>query len=293
MDNTLKQQISGMADRMREHAMFMAYSAGAFAAHIGGGLSLVDIVATLYGGVMRLDKNNPEWTDRDRFILSKGHGVLGFYAALTEIGYITKEELATFEKSGSFLLGHPVQNRKKGIEFTTGSLGMGLSLGIGVALAMRKQMEQGERTTLNDVYVLMGDGECNEGSVWEAFMSAPQFCLDNVVAIIDRNSFQLGGETKEVMDVGDIAGKLSMFGWEVMEVNGHDIEALYEAFTAPKIDGKPRAIVAHTLKGKGCSFMENNNEWHHAVLTKDRYDMVIRELHGESNIEEDAKEGML
>lgn len=275
-----------MADRMRESAMFMAYEAGAGAAHIGGGLSPIDILATLYGGILRLDSDNPEWEERDRFLLSKGHGVIGYYAALAEVGYLSLEELATFEKHRTILLGHPVKNRRKGIEFTTGSLGMGLSVGIGVALASRRQVELKRRDTLSQVYVLLGDGECNEGSVWEAFLSAPQFGLDNITAIIDRNHYQLGGETKAVMDVGDIAGKLTQFGWEVKEVDGHDVEALYEAFRAPREAGKPRAVVAHTIKGKGFSFTENNNAWHHAILTKDQYETAIKEL-------KESKEGML
>lgn len=272
MDKRLNRQITEMAKKIRENALIMAVSAGAGASHFGGGLSLVDILATLYGSVLRLDKTNPEWEGRDRFILSKGHGVIGYYAALAEVGYISKEELTTFEKTGSALLGHPVMNRAKGVEFTTGSLGMGLSVGIGVALSGKKRNKDYK------VYVLLGDGECNEGSVWEAFMSASQFKLDNIVAIIDRNDFQLGGPTTEVMDIGNIASKLEQFGWQVREVDGHDIEALYEAFTSPIQAGKPLAIVAHTIKGKGFGFSENNNAWHHAVLTKEQYDMGIKEL---------------
>lgn len=279
MDQKRKNQIVNMADRMREDALFMAYCAGGNAAHLGGGLSTIDILATLYGAVMKIDSRNPEWKERDRFILSKGHGVLGFYAALSQKGFLTKDELGTFEQDGSILLGHPIINRKKGIEFTTGSLGMGLSLGIGVALAIRKQLENRQRERLSQVYVLMGDGECNEGSVWEAFMSAVQYKLDHITAIIDRNHYQLGGETKDVMDIGNMADKLRAFGWDVYEVDGHDVEAMYEAFEAPVKEGMPKAIVTDTIKGKGFSFCENDNAWHHAIVTKDQYENALQELH--------------
>lgn len=283
MEKHLKQQLEQLALEMRKDALLMAYHAGAQASHFGGGVSIIDILAVLYGGVMKLDRMNPEWEDRDRFILSKGHGVLGYYAALAQVGYITHDDLLTFEKSGSFLLGHPVKNRKKGIEFTTGSLGMGLSLGIGVALAMKKREEDKEKSS-NRVYVLMGDGECNEGSVWEGFMSAAQFKLNNLTAIIDRNGYQLGGETKTVMDVGDIADKLRAFGWQVTEVDGHSIESVYEALKSNEanqevsMEEKPRAVIAHTVKGKGFSFAENDNAWHHAVLTKEQYEKAKKEL---------------
>ncbi len=265
-------RLKNLARNMRKDALDMALAAGNEASHFGAGCSIIDILAVLYGKVMKYDIQNPQWEERDRFILSKGHGALGYYSALAESGFINKEELFTFEKDGSFLLGHPVKKREKGIEFTNGSLGMGLSLGIGVSLANRMKQRS------NTVYVLMGDGECNEGSVWEAFMAASQYKLTNLVAIIDRNHFQLGGNTTEVMDVGDIKNKIESFGWDVREVNGHDIVQLYNAFTEPHDKEKPLAIVANTIKGKGFSFSENNNAWHHAVLTQTNYDIAIQEL---------------
>lgn len=265
-------RLKNLARNMRKDALDMALAAGNEASHFGAGFSIIDILAVLYGKVMKYDNQNPKWEERDRFILSKGHGVLGYYSALAESGFISKEELLTFEKNGSFLLGHPVKKIEKGIEFTNGSLGMGLSLGIGVALANRMKQRN------NTVYVLMGDGECNEGSVWEAFMAASQYKLTNLVAIIDRNRFQLGGTTKEVMDVGDIKSKIESFGWYVREVNGHDIEQLYNAFTESHDKEKPLAIVANTIKGKGFSFSENNNAWHHTVLTQANYNIAIQEL---------------
>jgi transketolase len=247
-------------------------AAGADSSHFGGGLSIIEITATLYGAIMRYDNNNPEWSERDRFILSKGHGVLGYYTALVEAGFIPVEDLMTFEKSESYLLGHPVINRKKGIEFSNGSLGMGLSLGIGVALAGKRKKNK------HNVYVVMGDGECNEGSVWEAAMAASQFKLDNLVGIIDKNNFQQTGANSDIMSVGDLTAKWSSFGWDVIEVDGHNVSELYDAFTREKSSEKPVAIVARTVKGKGFSFSENDNEWHHKVLTNKQHQIAITEL---------------
>jgi transketolase len=268
----LIRDIEGMAARMRKSALDMAFSARGSASHIGAGMSIIDVLAVLYGGVMKLDKGDPLWDGRDRFILSKGHGVLGYYAALAEVGYISREDLDTFEKPGTFLVGHPVMNRGHGIEFTNGSLGMGLSLGVGVALALKK------RGAANKVYVLMGDGECNEGSVWEAVMSASQFRLDNLVAIVDCNAFQLGGRNEDIMNVGDMAEKARSFGWNAVTVDGHDAERLYESLTASYEDGKPLMIAARTIKGKGFSLFESDNRWHHAMLSKSQYDSLVDEL---------------
>ena len=265
-------EIQDMAKRMRKKVLDMALTAGASSSHFGGGLSIVDITATLYGGIMKLDPKNPKWENRDRFILSKGHGVLGYYTALSEIGYISEKDLKTFEKDGTYLFGHPVMNRSKGIEFSNGSLGMGLSLGIGVALA-------GKRKNIDyKVYVLMGDGECNEGSVWEAAMAGPHYKLDNLVAILDKNNLQQTGTNSEIMSVGDLVSKWESFGWNVSEIDGHNISEIYDALKAVKNQNGPNAIVARTIKGKGFSFSENNNDWHHAVLTKNLYDQALEEL---------------
>ena len=265
-------KIEQMSRRMRRKALDMALAAGANSTHFGSGLSIIEITATLYGAVMKYDRDNPEWGERDRFILSKGHGVLGYYAALAEAGFIPIEDLSTFEKTGSYLVGHPVINRQRGIEFSNGSLGMGLSLCIGVALAGKR------RNNKYKVYVLIGDGECNEGSVWEAAMASAQFKLNNLVAIIDKNNFQLGGPNSDIMSVGDLAAKWRSFGWDVMEVDGHNVGELYDAFCRIDIPEKPVVIIAHTIKGKGVSFAENNNAWHHAALSKAQYDIAIAEL---------------
>jgi transketolase len=257
---------------MRKYILNMALNAGASSSHLGGGLSMVDITATLFGSVMNYDCEKPLWPQRDRFILSKGHGVLGYYSALCKAGFLTEEEIMGFGQSGSELLGHPIINPSKGIDFSTGSLGMGLSLGIGVALS-------GQRKKLGyRVFVLMGDGETNEGSVWEAVMAAAKFKLNNLVAIIDRNRFQQTGLNADVMCIGDIASKMNSFGWEVRELDGHNIQDLHNALSAKNNSNKPLAIIANTIKGKGFSFTENNNAWHHGVLTKSNYEQAMGEL---------------
>jgi transketolase len=268
-------KVSQVSHRMRKNLLDMAYGVGAGSSHIGGGLSIVDITATLYGAVLNLDPKNPEWKDRDRFILSKGHGVLGYYTALAEVGYLSHEELMTFEKPGSDLFGHPVKYRKKGIEFSNGSLGMGLSLGIGVAVSGKMNHHDYR------VFVLLGDGETNEGSVWEAALAGPHFKLDNLVAIIDRNNLQQTGAGVDIMNTGDIAAKWESFGWQVKKVDGHNIGELYDVFSRKNTSGKPLAVIANTIKGKGLSFAENNNSFHHAVLTKANYELAMSELEAE------------
>ena len=266
------EKIKSFTFNVRKNILEMAVSAGAGSSHFGGALSIAEIVSTLFSYQMKIDKNNPNWDERDRFILSKGHACLAYYAALCEIGYISKEELKTFEKNDSNLLGHPVINRKLGIDFSNGSLGMGLSLGIGVAIASKKKRKK------FNVYVVIGDGECNEGSVWEAAMSAPNFKLDNLYAIIDRNNFQQTGSNKEIMSVESLRDKWSSFGWYTAELDGHNIEALCNFFDKSSQINKPKAIIANTTKGKGFSFSENNNDWHHSILTKSFYDKAVKEL---------------
>ena len=257
---------------VKKNILEMALAAGASSAHFGGALSIVEIISILFAHQMKIDKKNINWEKRDRFILSKGHACLAYYAALCEIGYISKEELKTFEKNDSNLLGHPVKNTKLGIDFSNGSLGMGLSLGIGVALSSKKKK-------LNfNVYVILGDGECNEGSVWEAAMAAPNFKLDNLYVIIDKNNFQQTGSNKEIMNVENLKDKWSSFGWHAIELDGHNIEDLFEFFKNSQKIKKPKAIIANTVKGKGFSFSENNNQWHHSVLTKSLYEKAIKEI---------------
>ena len=265
-------EIENHARNMRKLILDMGKHAGGHAAHIGGALSIADVMAVLYFGVMNTRTTGMEAPERDRCILSKGHSSLGLYSALIEAGLMDESLKDTFEDDYSSLLGHPVKNRDIGIEFTNGSLGMGLSIGIGVAIACKK------KEINNHVYVVLGDGECNEGSVWEAFMAAPKFGLGNLVAIIDCNGFQLSGATMDVMPLGSMKDKLDAFGWETKEVDGHDIEALCNALDTEKRSEKPLAVIMNTVKGKGFSFSENDNSWHHAVVTQKVYEQGLNEL---------------
>ena len=265
-------ELQDMARRMRRNVLAMSLRAGKLRAHIASGLSMVDICAVLYGSVMRIDPNNPFWNLRDRFLLSKGHGSLGLYTALAEAGFLTQQELELFELSEGILPVHPAMNIEKGIEISSGSLGLGLSVGIGIALAGRKS-QLDYRT-----YVLMGDGECNEGSVWEAAAAAAHFRLSNLTAIVDCNGLQSDGLCSAVMNMHSHEEKWRSFGWEPRCVDGHDIEALYDVFTTLQITDKPIAVIASTVKGKGISFMENNNDWHHNALSPEQYAEAIEEL---------------
>ena len=266
------ENIEKFALQVRRHILEMAVSAGADSAHFGGALSITEIVSTLFAYQMKIDKKNPKWEERDRFILSKGHACLVYYAALCEVGYISNNELKTFEKNDTNLLGHPVINRNLGIDFSNGSLGMGLSLGIGVAISSKKKKKN------FNVYVIVGDGECNEGSIWEGAMAAPNFKLDNLYVIIDKNNFQQTGSNKEIMNVGNLKDKWSSFGWHTTELDGHNIRDLYNFFKESNKITKPKAIIANTIKGKGFSFSENNNDWHHSILSKSIYEKALKEL---------------
>tara|TARA_Y100000590_G_scaffold469797_1_gene659806 strand:+ start:6541 stop:7383 length:843 start_codon:yes stop_codon:yes gene_type:complete len=273
--NNKKDQIKKIKDfsfAVRKNILEMAFAAGASSSHFGGALSIADIVSVLFSYQMKINSKDPKWKDRDRFILSKGHACLAYYAALCEVGYISKDELSTFEKDETNLLGHPVINRDLGIDFSNGSLGMGLSLGIGVAIAVKKRKKD------SNIYIIIGDGECNEGSVWESAMAAPHFKLDNIFAIIDKNNFQQTGSNKNIMNVDSLKDKWSSFGWHTEELNGHNINEIYDFFSNSKGIAKPKAIIANTVKGKGFSFSENNNDWHHSVLTKSFFEKAMKEL---------------
>ncbi len=270
MEKDKVELVKNFAFNLRKNILKMAFEAGSSSSHLGGALSIVEIVSFLFSYQMKIDKKNISWEDRDRFILSKGHACLAYYAALAEIGFIDKNELNTFEKDDSSLLGHPVLNKKLGIDFSTGSLGMGLSIAIGLSIAAKKKKKDFK------VYVIVGDGENNEGSVWEAAMSAPNFKLNNLCVIIDKNNFQQTGTNKEIMNTESLSEKWKSFGWEVSEANGHDIIELFNFFE--KKSPKPKLLIANTVKGKGISFSENNNDWHHAVLTKNFYEKALNEL---------------
>lgn len=264
-------EIQIMAKTMRHKILEISHVCNQ-SAHLGGGLSMVEIMAVLYGRILRYKPNNPRWENRDRFILSKGHGVLGYFSAMLVSGVIDEETYKTFKTNESDLIAHPVMNLDLGIESSNGSLGHGLSMGIGIALAAKKKQRD------FNVYVYMGDGECNEGSVWEAVMSAAQLELDNLTAIVDYNKLQSDGDARQIIDFADFAEKFKSFGWDVKEIDGHEIAQVVDAFESPREHGRPRVLVAHTIKGKGISFMENNNEWHHNRLTKANYELALAEL---------------
>ena len=265
--------LEATARRMRRNAIGMAFSAGPLGAHVAPGLSIIELCAVLYAGIMKLDPRNPAWPERDRFLLSKGHGALGLYTALAEAGIFPQDELKTFEVPESYLTGQPGMCLERGIEISSGSLGLGLSIGIGIALAGRKA-ERGYRT-----FVLMGDGECNERSVWEAAMSAAHFKLGRLVAIVDANGMQSDGPCSAVLDMGNHEAKWRSFGWEAVAVDGHDVGALYDVFSAPRAEpDRPLAVIARTVKGKGVSFLEHNSDWHHNRLTQAQYDAAMAEL---------------
>jgi len=241
--------------------------------HPGGSLSVIDILTVLYWKFLKHDPKNPDWADRDRFILSKGHACPALYAVMAKRGYFPHELLLTLRKLGSPLQGHPDRMRLPGIEFSTGSLDQGLSVGVGMALAAK--MDKKDWKT----YVVLGDGEMQEGQNWEAFMSAPKWKLDNLVMILDHNNGQIDGTVEQVMNIEPVADKLRAFNWNVQLVDGHDLDAVEKALTnAQTLGGKPHAIIAKTIKGKGVSFMENNIAWHGNAPKKEDADKAVKEI---------------
>ena len=249
------QELEAKARRIRRHIIAMVTEAQS--GHPGGSLSSVEILCALYFRVLRHDPKRPDWPDRDRFILSKGHCTPVYYGTLAEAGYFPVDELMTFRKLDSRLQGHSKINTAPGIEMSAGSLGQGLSYSIGQLLAGRLDGKDYR------VYCLLGDGECQEGQTWEALMCAPYYHLDHLVAIIDRNGVQNDWFVAETMELEPLDAKLRAFGWHVIAVDGHDLQQLLDALEEAKgVTGKPSAIIARTVKGKGVSFMENNPDWH-------------------------------
>jgi len=242
--------------------------------HIGGALSMADVVVALYYHVLRYDPRNPRWPERDRFILSKGHGALCVCPVLADVGFYPEELMANFNGLDSPFGMHPDMNKIPGIEMSTGSLGHGLSVAVGAAIAGRLDQANWR------VYCLLGDGELDEGMVWEAAMSAAHFKLGNLVAIVDRNGLSLDGPTEEIMALEPLADKWRAFGWHVMEVDGHDMRQILEAFAAlpPVASPRPTCIIAKTVKGKGVGFMEGKAEWHYGGLDDEKAAEVCAEL---------------
>ncbi len=269
-DSTKGVDAKALASRIRAHALKMVHRARS--SHIGGSLSMADLLAVLYASVLRVDPARPNWPDRDRFIISKGHAAAGTYAALAERGFFPVEWLDSFYQDGSHLAGH-VTRDVPGVEVSTGSLGHGLSVGCGMALA-GKHDSRGYR-----VFVLLSDGECDEGSTWEAVLFAPHHGLDNLIAIVDYNKIQSFGTTKEVLDLEPLAGKWQAFGWVAKEIDGHDFTQIENVLhSVPFEQGRPSCIVAHTVKGKGVSFMENQLAYHYNPPNDEQLRQALAEL---------------
>ncbi len=263
--------LSKVASQLRIDALTMIYKASS--GHPGGSLSAADIIATLYFHFLNIDSSNPQWQDRDRFIMSKGHACPIWYAALAKKGYFDSSHLNTLRKINSILQGHPDMNKTPGIDMTTGSLGNGLGAGVGMALAA-KLKRQSYRT-----YVLIGCGEHNEGVLWEAALSAAKFRLDNLIAIIDYNKLQLDGYNDDVMPIEPLDLKWASFGWNVLKTDGHDIAQIIDAVnTARAAKGLPTVIIADTIKGKGVSFMEDKCGWHGKAPSSQEYEQAMEEL---------------
>ncbi len=260
-----------MAKTLRRHIIEMTASAAS--GHPGGSLSAVEIMVALYFRVLRYRPEDPDWPDRDRFVLSKGHAAPALYAALAEVGLVSTEELCTLRKIDSRLQGHPDKTCTPGLESTSGSLGQGLSFGVGAALAARLDGRAYR------VYVLLGDGECDEGQVWEAAMAAAHFKLDNLVGIVDHNGLQIDGWNRDVMNLEPLPDKWRSFGWKVLEVDGHDLARVLDAFDQAKgVKEQPTMIIAHTVKGKGVSFMENQADFHGKAPTREEAERALKEL---------------
>ncbi len=261
-------ELKNTSKNLRKKILYMALCGGSSAAHVGGALSIVEIISVII-------KNHiiykPKNSDNDHLILSKGHACLAYYAALIELGFVDKKEMENFEKDGSILMGHPVKNLAYGIEFSTGSLGMGLSIANGLCIG-NKKLKNKKKT-----FVIIGDGECNEGAIWESALTASHYKLDNLIVFLDKNGFQQTGETINILNNDQLSTKWKSFGWNVNEIDGHSYNQINESLDS-KDDGKPKIIISNTVKGKGISFTESNNSWHHSVLTKKNYEQALVEL---------------
>ena len=247
----------------------MSLNAGASSSHFGGGLSIVELIGVLFSNYLNFS-NNPN-DEKNKFILSKGHVVLPYYAVLHLLGYLNHNHIKQFEKTGGILFGHPVRNPSYGIDYSTGSLGMGIGLAVGIAIAQKI------KKSTNKTYCIIGDGECNEGSVWEASMSASHHKLENLTVILDNNNWQQTGLNMDISNPKYMANKWKSFGFEVLEINGHNIKEIIDSLNFINKD-KPKLILAKTIKGKGFSFSENNNDWHHKVLIKTIFETGLKEL---------------
>lgn len=271
VDEKILSELINQAIKIRCHIVTMVKDAQV--GHIGGSLSVTDILTTLYFYIMRIDPSKPDWIDRDRLVLSKGHGATTLYSTLAERGFFSTEELSTFGKLGSILQVHPDKTKVPGVEASTGALGQGLSVGVGMALAARLDKKD------YHTYVILGDGEIQEGQVWEAAMFASHYELDNITAVLDYNNVQLMGSLPEVMNIAPVTDKWKSFGWNLIEIDGHDFSQIVASlYKAKEHKGGPTIIIANTTKGKGVSFMQNTCAWHGSVPTNEEYDRAIKEL---------------
>lgn len=271
MDGKLKKQLSVTALNIRKLALTAVYSAKS--GHPGGSLSISDVLAYLYFKELNVDPKNPKCEDRDRLVLSKGHCTPALYSALALKGFFPVDEIKNFRKLGSMLQGHPDMKGVPGVDMSTGSLGQGISAASGIALSAKLSNKDYR------VYAILGDGELEEGQVWEAAMFAAQYKLDNLCAYVDNNGLQIDGKIDDVMSPYPITDKFKAFGWNVIEVNAHDFDDLERAYSeARDCKGKPSVIVAHSVKGKGVSFMENNPDWHGSAPNKEQYEQALKEL---------------
>ena len=264
------QELAKVANEVRKGVVTAVHAAKS--GHPGGSLGAADIMTYLYLEEMNIDPADPRKADRDRFVLSKGHAAPGLYSVLANRGYFPVEELETLRHIGSRLQGHPNMNDTPGVDMSTGSLGQGCSIAVGMALGAKLQHKDCR------VYALLGDGECQEGQIWESFMAAAHYKLDNLTIIIDNNGLQIDGTNDEVMSLGDLPAKLRAFGLDVHEIDGHDLDTIEAALSAPAVPGVPKCILAHTVKGKGVSFMENQVGWHGKAPNQEQRQQALKEL---------------
>jgi len=274
-----RSELDRTANSIRKMVLKMVYKAQS--GHLGGSFSVAEILTALYFREMRIDPENPAWPDRDRLVPSKGHCAPAIYAALVLRGVISPETLDDLRQTGCILQGHPCMKTVPGIDISTGSLGHGMSLGLGMALGARLKKKDFH------VYVLLGDGELNEGQNWEAAMAASKYRLSNLTAIVDRNRVQLDGPTEDIMPLEPLAEKWQAFNWSVLRVDGHDVEAIVKALRRARADAQgPAIIIADTIKGKGVSFMENSHLWHGRPPTREEFERALSELGGEDELGE-------
>ena len=266
-------ELSSVCKQVRRDIITMIANAGS--GHPGGSLSMVELMTSVFYNHMRINPKNPKNPDRDRFVLSKGHAAPCYYAVLAELGFISRDEFTNFRQLHSILQGHPDCKKVPGVDASTGSLGQGCSIAVGMALGA-KQLKKDTK-----VYTILGDGECQEGQIWEALMSAAHYKLDNLTVIVDNNGLQIDGSNDEVMSLGDLHAKFTSFGYNVIELaDGNDIEAVLAALKIPPMKGKPTLILCHTHKGKGVSFMEDQVGWHGKAPNEQQRAEALKELEG-------------